>query len=141
MHARVIPFQYTCLYLLKKFSLRGVTIFNHVFLYTTFLDDSTFFLSNDLLSVKNVIDTFQVFSLFSELKANFSKCEIAGLGSLKVVLEAVCGLKSINLTTDTIKVFGVHYSYNDTLKVQNNFLDTVKAYNKCFVFGTVECFC
>ena len=60
------------------------------------------------------------------LKANFSKCDIAGLGSLKGVLEAVCGLKSINLATDTIKILGVHFSYNSALKVQNNFLDTVK---------------
>ena len=102
-------------------------------MYTAFADDSTFFL-NDLLSVKNLIDTFKVFSLFSGLKANFSKCEIAGLGSLKGVLEAVCGLKSINLTTDTIKILGVHFSYNDTLKVQNNFLDTVKSIQQVFRF-------
>ena len=67
--------------------IRGITIFNHVFLYTAFADDSTFFL-NDLLSVKNLNDRFEVFFLFSGLKANFSKCEIAGLGSLKGVLEA-----------------------------------------------------
>ena len=72
------------------------------------------------------IDTFKVFSHFLGLKANFSKYEIAGLGSLKGVLEAFCGLKSINLTTDAIKMLGVYFSYNDTLKVQNNFLDTVE---------------
>ena len=113
--------------------IRGITIFNHTFLYTAFADDSTFFL-NDLLSVKNLVDTFKVFSLFSGLNANFSKCEIAGLGSLKGVLEAVCGLKSINLTTDTIKILGVHFSYNSTLKVQNNFLDTVKSIQKALRF-------
>ena len=68
----------------------------------------------------------KVISLFSELKANFSKCEIAGLGSLKGFSEVVCGLKSINLTTDTIKILGIHFSYNNTLKIQHNFLDTVK---------------
>ena len=95
-------------------------------MYTAFTDDSTFFL-NDLLSVKNLIGSFTVFSLFLGLKANFSKCEIAGLVSLKGVLEAVCGLKSSNLTTDTIKILGVHFSNNSTLKIQNNFLDTVKS--------------
>ena len=113
--------------------IRGITIFNHTFLYTAFADDSTFFL-NDLLSVKNLIDTFTVFSLFSGLKANFSKCEIAGLGSLKGVLEAARILKSINLTTDTIKIVGVHFSYNLTLKVQNNFLDTVKSIQQVLRF-------
>ena len=70
-----------------------------------------------------------MFYLFSGLKANFSKCEIAGLGSLKRVLEAVCGFKSINLTLDTIKILGAHFrfSYKGTFKVQSNFLDTVQS--------------
>ena len=102
-------------------------------MYTAFADDSTFFL-NDLLSVKNLIDTFKVFSYFLGLKANFSKCEISGLGSLKGVLEAVCGSKSINLTTNTINILGVHFSYNSTLKVQSNFLDTVKGIQKVLRF-------
>ena len=85
------------------------------------------FFLNDVLSVKNLIHTLKVFSLFSGLKANFSKCEIAGLGSLKGVLKAVCGLKSVSLTIYTIKISGVYFSYNDTLKVQINYLDTVKS--------------
>ena len=113
--------------------IRGITIFNHTFLYTAFADDSAFFL-NELLSIKNLIDTFTVFSLFSGLKENFSKCEIAGLGSLKGVLEAVCGLKSINLATDSIKILGVHFSYSSTLKVQNNLLDTVKSIQQVLRF-------
>ena len=59
------------------------------------------------------------------LKANFSKCKIAGLGFLEGVLEAV--YESINFITNTIKVLDVPFSYKDTLKVQNNFLDTVKS--------------
>ena len=96
-------------------------------------DHSTFFL-NDLLSAKNLVDTFKAFSFLLGLKANFSKCEIAGLGSLKGVLEAARILKSINLTTDTIKIVGVHFSYNLTLKVQNNFLDTVKSIQQVLHF-------
>ena len=106
--------------------IREITIFNHAILYTAFADDSTVIV-NDLLSVKNLIDTFTFFPLFSRLKANFSKCEFAGLGSLKRVLGTVCGLKSINLTSNTIKILGAHFSYNSTLKVPNNFLDTLKS--------------
>ena len=62
--------------------IKGITIFNHALLYTALADDSTFFLNN-LLSVKNLNDRFKVFFLFSGLKANFSKCEISGLGSLR----------------------------------------------------------
>ena len=94
-------------------------------MYTALRDDSTIFL-NYLLSAKNPIDTFTVFSLLSGLKENFSICQIAGLGSLKGAFETVCGLKSTNLTISTIKILGVHFSYNSALKVQNNFLDTVK---------------
>ena len=93
-----------------------------------------FFFLNDLLSVKNLIDTFRVLSLFSALKPNFNKYEIAGLGSLKKVLEAVCGLKSTNLTTNPVKILGVHFSYNETLKVQNNFLDTAKSIQQVLRF-------
>ena len=77
------------------------------------------------LKIKILINTFKVFSLFSGLKVSWwSKREIAGLGSLKMVLEAVCAIKSINVTANTIKMLGFCYSYNSTLKVQNKFLDT-----------------
>ena len=102
-------------------------------MHTAFADESTVFL-NDLLSVKNLIDTFTVFSLFLELKSNFRKCEFAGLGFLKGVLEAVRVLKSVNLTTDIIKILGAHFSYNSTLKVQNNFLDTLKSIQQVLRF-------
>ena len=73
--------------------IRGTTIFNHAFLYTVFAGDSTFSLYN-LLSVTNLIDTFKVCSVYSGLKANFSKCEIARLSSLKGDLYGNWGLKS-----------------------------------------------
>ena len=103
------------------------------FLYTVFTDDSIFSL-NSSLSVKNLIDTSKVYSLFSGLKVNFTKCEIAELGSLKGVLEIVCSLKSINLTTGTIKILGVQFSYNSTLKAQKIFLDTVKSMQQVLRF-------
>ena len=70
----------------------------------------------------------------SRLKTNFSKCEIAELGSLREVLETLCGLKSINLIANTIKTLGVHFSYKSTIKVQNYFLDTVKTIQEVIRF-------
>ena len=93
-----------------KTDIRGIVIFNHAFSYAA----CTIFY-NYLLSVKNIINTFKEFYLSSGLKPNFSKCEIAGLGSLKGVFVAVYGLKSNNLTTDTIDILGVHFLYNGTL--------------------------
>ena len=52
------------------------------------------------------------FSNYSRLKSNISKCEIAGIGALKGVHAAVCGLKSVELTSDTVTTLGVHFSYN-----------------------------
>ena len=49
---------------------------------------------------------------FSGLKSNISKCEIAGIGALKGVHVAVFGLESVDLTSDTVKILGVHFSYN-----------------------------
>ena len=103
--------------------IRKITIFNDTF---CILPSRMIRVPNHLLLVKNLINTFKVFSLFSGLKVNFSKCDFARLGSLKKVLQAVCGLKSINLTINTIKILGVFFSYNQTIKVQNNFLDTIK---------------
>ena len=53
--------------------------------------------------------TFKLFSKFSGLKPNISKCDAAGIGSLKRVKMAVCGIKCIDLTTETIKILGVHF--------------------------------
>ena len=51
------------------------------------------------------------FHMVSGLSPNFSKCEIAGIGSLKDAKVALCGLKSLDLTKESIKVLVVHTSY------------------------------
>ena len=40
----------------------------------------------------------------------------------------------MNLTTDTIQILGVYFSYNNTFKVQDNFLDTAKSIQQVFRF-------
>ena len=49
------------------------------------------------------------FSRFSELKPNITKCEIAGLVSLKGVLETVCGLNTVDLTNDANKILAMQF--------------------------------
>ena len=44
------------------------------------------------------MNAFDKFSLFSGLKPNEAKCEIAGIGVLKGVLPALCGMDCIDLT-------------------------------------------
>ena len=59
-------------------------------------------------------------------RPSFSKCEIAGIGSLKDAKVALCGLKSLDLTKESIKILGVHISYNKKLQDDINFCMTVK---------------
>ena len=65
-----------------KSEIAGLTIFDHCFLYSAYADDTTFLLK-DTISIKNMVNTFHLFSEFSGLKPNLSKCEITGIGVLK----------------------------------------------------------
>ena len=88
--------------------VKGLELFNDTFLYTTYADDTTFFLKNKG-SVLEVMNTFQMFTEYSGLRLNTTKCEIAGLGVLKGVKAALCGMVCIDLTKETIKILGIHY--------------------------------
>ena len=68
-----------------------------------------------------LVETFKEFSWFSGLKPNIAKCEIAGLGPLKGVLEAFCCLKTVELTNDAVKILGIHFSYHNETKTERNF--------------------
>ena len=66
------------------------------------------------------------FHMVSGLSPNFSKCEIAGIGSLKDAKVALCGLKSLDFTKEGIKILGVHISYNKKLQDDINFCTTME---------------
>ena len=103
----------------------GLSIFDHEYLYAAHADDTTFFLE-DISSIKVVLKDFQSFSSFSGLRPTFTKCKIAGIGVLKSVNVALCGMKCLDLTKECIKVLGVHISYNRKLQDDKNFCDTVQ---------------
>ena len=106
-------------------NIHGINIFNHDFLNTAYADDTTFFLK-DLDSVKNVLEMVTQFYMVSGLRPNFSKCEIAGISSLRDAKVVLCGLKSLDLTKESIKILVVHISYNKKLYDDINFCMTVK---------------
>ena len=101
-------------------NIKGFEIFQKKFIYTAYADDTTFFLKNTE-SVINLLEIFKHFSQFSGLKPNKSKCEIAGIGVLKGMKVALCGMRCVNLYEDTIKILGIHYSYNKQLENDENF--------------------
>ena len=98
-----------CLSIKKHPEIKGIEIFEHCFLYTAYADDTTFFLK-DAQSIENLVEIFNTFSLFSGLKPNLTKCEIAGIGALKGVQVAVCGMRCIDLCNEAIKILGTYFS-------------------------------
>ena len=72
-----------------------------------------------------MVDTFHLFSVFSGLKLNLSKCEITGIGVLKRVQVAACGMRCVDLKNDTSKILGTHFSNNEKLKEERNLYKTV----------------
>ena len=67
------------------------------------------FFVGDLNSINIIFATFVKFSIFSGMKINQSKCELAGIGVKRSVLTALCGVKNILLINDSIRVLDVHF--------------------------------
>ena len=78
-------------YLIKsKSEIKRLAIFDHCYLYSAY--------ANDILFLYLIL-----FSYFSGLKPNLAKSEIVGIGVLKGVQVAVCGMHCIGLNNDTLK--------------------------------------
>ena len=103
---------------------KGLNIFDHLFLYTVYADDTTFFLENKK-SVEELVKTFTLISSFSGLKPNISKCEICGSVSLKGVEMAVCRMQLVDLIRDAIKILGVYFLYNINLMNRKNYCQAI----------------
>ena len=78
-------------------NIKGINIFDNIFLYSAYADDTTFFLSDED-SVIEVINAFHEFSPVCGLKTNEAKCETAGIGVRKGISLALCGMDCIDLT-------------------------------------------
>ena len=100
--------------------VKGLNFFKHEFLYTAYADDTTFFLK-DRNSVIELMNELNIYSNFSGLKLHKTKCEIRGIGVLNGVQVALCGMKCVNLNNKTVKILGVHFSYNKNLEQDKNF--------------------
>ena len=73
----------------------------------------------------DILNFLSTFSLFSGLKPNLTKCEIAGIEALKGVQVAVFGMRCIDLCNEAIKILGTYFSYNTRTKEECKFLKTV----------------
>ena len=101
-------------------NVQGLRIFNNQLLYTAYANGTTFLLSDEN-SITEVILIFEHFSIFSGLKPNNAKCERAGIGVLKGIRIALCGMECVNLKNNPIKILGIHFSYNRRLENDENY--------------------
>ena len=102
-----------------------MTFFDHTFPYTAYADDTSFFLKDEG-SVKKLMNIFDTFSISFGLKPNKSKCEIAGIDVLKGVSIKLCRMECITLTKNSVKILGIHFSYNKKIENEENFIKLIK---------------
>ena len=55
------------------------------------------------------------------------KCDTAGIVSLKGEKVAICEVNSIDLAQETIKILGLHFSYNKKLIDKKSFVSHIKS--------------
>ena len=110
-------------------SIKGVNVCGHIFDIIAYADDSTV-LCNDLDSARRVKGAFDVFSKYSGLRLNETKTEICGIGVKRGEEIALCGMKSVNLLTDSVKILGVHFSYNEEISKEKNFINVINKIEK-----------
>ena len=103
----------------SKNDVSGPNIFYLEFLYTTYTDDTTFFVK-DLNSVDEIVSNLKLYSNVCGLYPNIEKCEIEINTVLKNVNLAFCVMKSVNLMEYSIIILGVHISHNKKLKGNMN---------------------
>ena len=73
-----------------------------------------------------ILITFDIFSKYSGLSINKSKCEIAGIGTKNGAQVALWDIKCVNLRNESIKILGVHFSYNKQIILETFFTDVVQ---------------
>ena len=113
----------------ENVDIKGLNLFGTEVKLTACADDTTIFLRN-LSSLRVLFQTFEKFERVSSLKLNPDKSEICGIGVKKGVQMAFCGCKIVNLNISTIKILGVHFSYNEQLAENMNFVETVNQVEK-----------
>ena len=96
----------------KNQAIKGINIFDFEYKLSAYADDATFF-PKDESSISAILQTFDIFSKYSGLLLNKSKCEVCGIGVKRGVNVALSGLKCIDLTKECIRILGASYSYNE----------------------------
>ena len=108
--------------------MKGINILKHVYLYSAYPVDTTFFLTDKKL-IKELVNIFATFSKHSYLKPDHEKCEISDIRVLKSVEVADYGMKCIDVCNNTIKITGIHFSCNKQNEIKKKKKKKSKAHN------------
>ena len=81
--------------------------------------------------MENDLNYIKSFLKFPALRSNLENCEITGIGVLKNVNVALCGMKNVHLTKESIRILEVHISYNKKIQDDLSFCKTIQ--NLCNV--------
>ena len=93
-------------------------------MYITYADGTSVFLK-DKESLVEVMKVFDIFSSFSGLKPNKSKCEVTGIDALKGAKLTLCGMKCIDLRLNSVKILGIHFLFSKKIGDAKNFLKRI----------------
>ena len=92
----ILALEILFLFIKENPRIKGLNTFDHCYLYSPYIDDTILFVK-DVNSIKEIEDNFHIFSRFSGLRQNLSKCEIFGIGVLNGVRVEICGIQCVDL--------------------------------------------
>ena len=93
---------------------------------SAFADDTTFFTRNKE-SLNRLLNIMRKFREFSSLHANVKKREACWIGRSKFRTYKPVNCKVTSLIRSSIKILGVHYSYNREVTEDKNFSELTKS--------------
>ena len=100
--------------------IKGIKIHDKEIKVCLFADDSTFFLK-DIASLNELKKILLSFSTYSSIEVNYDKSEIAWIGEYKDKEPESGVFHWLNLCKESIKILGIHFTYNKQLSEQFNF--------------------
>ena len=107
-------------------TIEGLKLFGHEIKLTAFADDVTYFIANQT-SLEELFYLVKSFQKVSSLKVSMEKSFPCGIGSLKGVQGAFCGCNLLDLTLDSLKILGVHFSYSVDISNTRNYVEVIKS--------------
>ena len=92
-------------------------------------------------SIGNLVEIFNiVIPFFLDWNQIWQNVKILGVGTLKKVQGAVCGMRCIDLCNEAIKMLDTYFSYNNRIKEEWNFLKIASKVPNQGLFGSLETF-